>query len=224
MYNLSDKKVRKEKIYFSQFSKELEFDVEIFCPHCGIATNSVKKVELCNIDKSINIQPVIFLYEAQCCKKYYLSVYLIDLKTHETKIIFTYPNVRPRVFIPKLHEVSPNFINLFNQSTMAERNGHIELACCGYRNSIEHLLKDFLIKVRNQDFNSISKMSLFEIISYFENKEISISSDVIRIFGNDRTHYLSKYDFEMSTFHLYLEWLIQAIEKEILLVFPPVRR
>ena len=122
-----------------------------------------------------------------------------------------------------MQEVSPNFIKIFNQSKAAEDLGNFELACIGYRTSIEFLLKDFLIRVRKEDENKISKMKLYDVISLFEEKEISISADVVRAFGNNKTHYITKYNFEISQVKTYLKFLIDAIVKEIYLANPPVK-
>ena len=66
-------------------------------------------------------------------------------------------------------------------------------------------------------------MKLYDVISLFEEKEISISADVVRAFGNDKTHYIAKYNFEISQVKTYLKFLIDAIVKEIYLANPPVK-
>ncbi|BBA52033.1 hypothetical protein FV113G1_23830 [Fusobacterium varium] len=212
-----------KKIKLNNFVPELEYEVENCCPHCGIYNDPIKINDLQNFSTKDGLKVFVILFKTSCCQKVFSSFYIYDQLAFRTKHIFTYPSVKPHVFDKGLQEVSPNFIKIFNQSKAAEDLGNFELACIGYRTSIEFLLKDFLIRVRKEDENKISKMKLYDVISLFEEKEISISADVVRAFGNDKTHYIAKYDFEISQVKTYLKFLIDAIVKEIYLANPPIK-
>lgn len=67
-------------------------------------------------------------------------------------------------------------------------------------------------------------MKLADVISKFQEKQISVSADVIRLFGNDKAHYIAKYDFDFPIFKKYVDYLIQGIAKETELANPPVKR
>lgn len=213
-----------KKIKLKNSSLDFEFEVENCCPHCGVYNDPVKINDLQNFSDKDSLVIFALIFKSSCCQKIFSSFYTFDINSRKTKHIFTYPSIKPHVFDKSLQEVSPNFIKIFNQSKAAEDIGNLELACIGYRTSIEFLLKDFLIRVRKEDENKISKMTLFDVISLFEEKEISVSADVVRVFGNDKTHYIAKYDFEISQVKTYLKFLIDAIVKEIYLANPPVKR
>lgn len=67
-------------------------------------------------------------------------------------------------------------------------------------------------------------MKLADVISLFEEKEIRISADVVRILGNDKTHYLERYNYDIQEVKTYLSILLNSVLAEILLANPPVRR
>lgn len=212
-----------KKIKLKNSLLDFEFEVENCCPHCGVYNDPIKINDLQNFSDKDGLVIFALIFKSSCCQKIFSSFYIFDQLNRRTKHIFTYPSVKPHVFDKGLQEVSPNFIKIFNQSKAAEDLGNFELACIGYRTSIEFLLKDFLIRVRKEDENKISKMKLYDVISLFEEKEISISADVVRAFGNDKTHYIAKYDFEISQVKTYLKFLIDAIVKEIYLANPPIK-
>ena len=115
--------------------------------------------------------------------------------------------------------------NLYEQSYTAEQNGHIELAGCGYRNAMEVLIKDFAIQKLNASEKEVCKMKLYDAIGTYLN-EVNIdtsAADVIRVLGNDYTHYQRHYDdIDFIVVKKYLEIFLQQIETKLLLMEPIV--
>lgn len=214
-----------KSINLTNFSLPLDCEVENCCPFCGTYNDPTKITDLNNI-KSDNVLKIFsIIFKTTCCSKYFVSFYTYNqFMNGKTEHLFTYPNTKPKTLPKEFGNISPNFVKMFNQASTAVDLGFVELACIGYRTSIEFLLKDFLIKIRNLDEKTISKMPLANVISHFEEKEIGISADVVRIFGNDKTHYIEKYNFDIKQVELYLKFLMDSIFKEICLANPPVKR
>lgn len=211
------------KINLPDSSVSFEFPVENCCPHCGIYNEPIKIKVLTNIRGEEPLKIFAIIFKTTCCHRYFVSFYVCH-DVNNIKHIFTYPSVKPEVLPQELADVSPDFVKIFNQSKAAADLGHSELACIGYRTSIEFLLKDFLIKIRKHDKEKISKMKLADVISLFEEKEIRISADVVRILGNDKTHYLERYNFDIQEVKTYLSILLNSVLAEIRLANPPVKR
>ena len=211
------------KINLPDSSVSFEFPVENCCPHCGTYNEPVKIKVLTNFSSEVPLKVFAIIFKTTCCNRYFVSFYACQ-NFNNIKHIFTYPSVKPEILPQELASISPDFVKIFNQSKAAADLGHSELACIGYRTSIEFLLKDFLIKIRKYDADKISKMRLADVISLFEEKEIRISADVVRILGNDKTHYLERYNFDIREVKQYLSILINSVFAEILLANPPVKR
>ena len=63
------------------------------------------------------------------------------------------------------------------------------------------------------------------IEDYLPNESLIKSADVVRILGNDNTHYTRKYpDLDLPTLKKYLKYFIDIIERECDLSNPPVSR
>ncbi|EIJ70683.1 hypothetical protein HMPREF1049_1369 [Fusobacterium necrophorum subsp. funduliforme ATCC 51357] len=213
-----------EKIRLSDLSIELPFMIENHCPHCGWANNPTLIKTLHNFHSQDNLKIFVLLFRTTCCKQYFASFYIFDDIHHHVEHIFTYPNSKPEILPESIRNLSPNFVKMFNQSKSTADVGNIELACIGYRTAAEFLLKDFLIKICQEDPQKVSNMKLADVISKFQEKQISVSADVIRLFGNDKAHYIAKYDFDFPIFKKYVDYLIQGIAKETELANPPVKR
>lgn len=214
-----------KSIKLTNYPIALDCEVENCCPFCGTCNDPIKITDLNNIKSENPLKIFSIIFKTTCCSRYFVSFYLYNqgyskLTTH----LFTYPSIKTEILHKEFEIISPNFVKMFNQAKTASKLGLSELACIGYRTSIEFLLKDFLINVRKQDEKTIAKTSLADIISYFNEKEISVSADVVRIFGNDKTHYIAKYDFDIQQVELYLNFLMDSIRKEYLLANPPVKR
>lgn len=212
----------KERYFINGHHQELEYDVENQCPFCG-KFNSPKRI-LDMFNYTDNLKVVVLVFETTCCHKEFLSLYLIEEST--TKLIATYPTGSPDVFPQTIQDLSPSFVKIHTQAKTAENNGHFELASTGYRNSLEFLIKDFAIKCLGKTSEEVAPKTLYKAIEdYLPNESLIKSADVVRILGNDNTHYTKKYpNLELPTLKKYLKYFIDIIERECDLSNPPVSR
>lgn len=140
---------------------------------------------------------------------------------------FVYPPISPNVYTNEyLSAISERFILIYNQALRAEFNGDYELAATGMRSALEILIKDYAIKELDQPKEEVAKKDLFKAISeYLKQPELINTADVIRILGNDYTHYDRKYpqhDFDLLKG--YMEIFLKQIEVQYMINHPPVFR
>ncbi len=125
-----------------------------------------------------------------------------------------------------LSTISERFIDMYNQALQSEFAGNIELAAIGYRSALEILVKDFAIHELNKPSDEVIKKSLCNAIGeYLNQPDLVNTADVIRILGNDYTHYQRKYpqhDFDLLK--AYMEIFLKQIEVRYMINHPPVSR
>ncbi|WP_288477997.1 DUF4145 domain-containing protein [uncultured Clostridium sp.] len=192
----------------------------IICPHCG-AFIEPKLVSYQNILFSdFSIYLIAFI--GSCCEKAFFATYrLID---GNGELLTLYPSNKPSQLPDSIKKISPRFINLYNQAYTAEQNNHFELAGCGYRNALEVLIKDYAINELKKDPKEVVKKSLNNSIKdYIPSVNLSNSADVIRLLGNDYTHYERHYEqIEFEVLKRYLRIFIDNIENEYLMAHPVI--
>lgn len=194
------------------------------CPHCGFGTDaplSEKNVFFFN-----GHQLFVSVCRCTACNKNFFFAYEYNAgKTDYDPII--YPC---KAFTPFSNEIleniSPRFINMYNQALQAEFHNHLELAAVGYRSALEFLIKDYAIKELNQSSEEVVTKKLCNAIATYLNQEDLVkTADVVRILGNDYTHYERKYpqhDFELLKG--YMEIFLKQIEVQYMVKHPPVSR
>ncbi len=97
-------------------------------------------------------------------------------------------------FENEIKEVSPMFVETYNQAIYAESNSLHQLTGIGLRKSLEFLIKDFLISQGNEE-DTIKNSTLSQCINNFidDNNLVEISKRATWL-GNDETHYVRKWE------------------------------
>ena len=194
------------------------------CPYCGIGTDGTRiDVKAFAIANGI-IADVT--YKCTSCDK----IFHVSYKKMENEEIFVpysvFPNFQGKEFSDEIQSVSPRFIKLYNQAYKAEYDTNYELAGCGYRNALEVLIKDYAINVLGEKKDDVKKYKLYKAIElYLKDVDMSKCADVVRILGNDNTHYERDYEnIDFSILKQYLNIFIEMIEVQIKVKNPPVSR
>lgn len=194
------------------------------CPYCGIGTDAIQlnlyPMEITN-GTIINIT-----YRCTSCDKIFHVSYK---KTKDEEIFIPYsvfPNFQGKEFSKEIQSVSPRFIKLYNQAYKAEYDTNYELAGCGYRNALEVLIKDYAINILGEKKEDVVKYKLYKAIElYLKDVDMSNCADVVRILGNDNTHYERDYEnIDFDVLKQYLNIFIEMIEVQIKIKNPPVSR
>lgn len=90
--------------------------------------------------------------------------------------------------------ISPDFVELYQQSTLAEANGLNTPCGCGYRRALEFLIKDYLICLRPDNADQIKRTQLGPLINTIDDPRIKHCAARVAWLGNDETHYVRQWD------------------------------
>lgn len=126
----------------------------------------------------------------------------------------------------KLAAISQRFIDMYNQALFAEFNQNYELAAIGFRSALEILVKDYAIQELGEPAETVAKQSLCNAIEKYLNlPDLVNTADVVRILGNDYTHYQRKYpEHDFALLKKYMEIFLSQIEVRYMINHPPVTR
>lgn len=169
--------------------------------HCPVCKKSgdpiiIKAFYIGNPQKA----PVQIVYQCryQKCNTIFVVQYnrlMTERMEAEYYLKYTFPMFfEKKSFSPEIIQVSPLFVEIYNQSKDAE---HIELeqiAGCGYRKSLEFLVKDYLIYLNPKKTEDIKIKWLGNCINEISNAEIKGCAKRAVWLGNDETHYCRKWE------------------------------
>lgn len=138
----------------------------------------------------------------------------------------TIGNLLTKEFNESIMEVSPSFIQIYNEAYSAEQYNLMDICGVGYRKALEFLIKDYSILNNKADKDKILKMRLAECIKEYVNDE-RIKTVVKRAvwLGNDETHYVRKWEaknlqdlkklIELSVHWIEMEKLTESFESDM---------
>ena len=200
--------------------------ISAFCPYCGTCVDPTIKDSSQFINYNSTII-VLLTHYIRCCDKLFFSVH--EIKTDENdkrtaELLISYPQAMLKKLPESICNISPRFVELHNQCYWAEKNNFFELAGTGYRNAMEVLIKDFAIKELGESSDEAKKLKLFDAIGkYIPDYRFQNAADVVRIIGNDYTHYERKYDdVEFDYVKIYLDLVIMYVDAQYRLTHPPI--
>lgn len=123
------------------------------------------------------------------------SVPINGIPAISTKLIRSGPTLHSkRSFDPKILQLSPQFVKIYDQASAAEDSGLDEIAGIGYRKALEFLTKDFCIHTHPDEVDSIKGMQLGACIKkYVDSPNINTLAEKAAWIGNDETHYVRKH-------------------------------
>lgn len=205
-------------------SYNFQYEKPVICPHCNMGTDA----PLSN-KHNFALNGYSFIAATgkctACGKEFFFACHNTPEK--KAKNVCLYPTIQ---FVPYQNEtlasISERFIDMFNQALQCEFNENYELAAIGYRSALEILIKDFAINELGKSIEEVSGKKLHAAIGeYLNQNELVNTADVIRILGNDYTHYQRRYpqhDFELLK--AYMDIFLKQIEVKYMINHPPVSR
>lgn len=143
-------------------------------------------------------------------------------RSGNTNVYFTYTHSSPKAFKniefdERINTLSPNFVEIYNQSANAEAIGLGEICGIGYRKSLEFLIKDYCISLHQEESEKIRNMMLMQCINqYVSDRNIKECATRAVWLGNDETHYQRKWkdrdivDLKLLI-NLVIHWIISNL-------------
>lgn len=203
-------------------AKDIIFNKPQLCPHCGINTDApMEKYNMVSYSEADNTQLIVFIWRCTVCEKVFVSLHTLNKDVVE--YVGTYPQKLSLFNDAQLEEVSPRFIEVYNQALRAELTSDYNLAAIGFRTALEILTKDFAIAYSGDTKEQIVKLTLCDTIKkYFGESAVFSSANAIRILGNDHTHYERKYpEYDFSWLKECMAIVIALVRAELLKKNPP---
>lgn len=207
----------KGKLTENEPSDLIEIEVEEVgrCPCCGIATSPthLEGFAISHPDLPHTIYAYVALY-CPSCHAIYSARYIGNRGSSSLCLESIFPKQATQIsFSNNINNLSPMFISLYNQAAQAEAKIEINgLAGIGYRKALEFLIKDYLIKLKHQDKDTVTKMDLGNCVNKLEGQIKTIAKASIWI-GNDETHYFRKNpEYDIEDLKLFINTLIHFIE------------
>lgn len=182
------------KGFYSHQEKYTNFYVLKSCPHCGRISLFESRVGNCYLN--------------------YADRNEMDL-SHDFFLTNSQVNETTK-FSDAINNLSPNFVNIFNQSELSEQNGYNEICGMGYRKALEFLIKDYLCKIQPENSDTIKCELLSKSIDRIPENRIKILAQRCAWLGNDETHYIRKHeDYDVNTLKVLITSVIHYIEAEL---------
>lgn len=160
------------------------------------------------------------------CRKSFIGYYkhgngnwYYDNRTSIGKVI-------KKEFNKSINEISPSFVDIYNQAYFTEQNDLLEICGVGYRKALEFLIKDYALLKNEKDTEKILKMRLANCIKeYVADDRIKKVAKRAVWLGNDETHYVRKWEtkslqdlkklIELTLHWIEMEKLTEEFESEM---------
>lgn len=222
--------LRKKSTYSfdGQIDLNFRFNTPNKCPRCNYSLSPA--YTSLTVTKTDHFTVTYFCTN---CAEVFLTDYVKNFFNDEYLMKAVYPKqFEAQLFDDSITTVSPNFIEIFNQSKSAESNGLDQISGVGYRKSLEFLVKDYAIYQCGGDSATIESIKDCALVQCIDNhiKHPRISSITKRAawLGNDETHYVRKYTDEdietlKSLIKLSVNWItmdLDSLELEERIVHP----
>ena len=105
-----------------------------------------------------------------------------------------YPfNTHVTIFSDEIKQLSPEFVDCYNQSELAESQSLNKLCGMGYRRALEFLVDSYVRKIKpTEDINPDLKLGM-KINNYIDDERIKTLAQKSAWLGNDATHIVNKH-------------------------------
>lgn len=188
------------------------------CPFCHRDVTP-RVVDAFFYDKHERYIQIIFRCPNRSCQKVFVGYYTVSNKVANFEKVSR--GNRISIKLPDtINEVSPNFVNIYQQADIAEQEELTEVCGVAYRKSLEFLIKDYVIRKHPSEEEKIKKKFLGNCIKeYVANQNIKTVAERAIWLGNDETHYVRKWETKdltdlKSLIRITMLWIEMEIETE----------
>lgn len=197
------------------------------CPFCGIETDAT----VISVTQIVHRKDsTLFVVSCQCthCENRFVALYERVKTTDKDGLeyIEVLPRPKGKALPACLSTISPRFEDAHSEAEGAETFGFTNLAAIGYRRALEILIKDFaIVELGKSEEEVASKKLEVAIATYLQQEQLMNTADVVRILGNDHTHYKEKYpEHDFSLLKHYYDIFLRLVVTQYEINHPPVKR
>lgn len=164
---------------------------------------------------------LVLLCPNRSCQKVFIAYYSLFHKDSTWHLHRSSSGFRKTIELPDaIKEVSPSFVTIYQQSSIAEQEGLSEVCGVGYRKSLEFLVKDYAIRKHPAELDEIKKKFLGSCIKeYVSDQRIKTVAERATWLGNDETHYVRKWGTKdvndlKALIRITMLWIEMEVETE----------
>lgn len=191
------------------------------CPVCNNGTDA-QVLSSFSIKDDDDFYNVFILFFCHHCEKCFMGVYRAYSPSHGYKNELVQYALVPKgddvsAFSDRICDISPKFVEIYNQSEKAEQWGLSEICGMGYRKALEFLVKDFAIALYPEDEETIKSKQLSPCINdHIDNKRIKSLAKASAWIGNDETHYTRKHEsYNTDDLKSFITAMVTFIDSEL---------
>lgn len=185
-----------------------QWEIDVHPDHCPICHHAIEPIPVAAIGVFEVVDGAYIQAVYQCprrkCSRLFIGIYHPRSAVHGhfqlANATFSLSLLAPRrveakVFADEVNDLSPRFVEIYNQAKAAEEFGLTDIAGPGYGKALEFLIKDFLIRENPDDSPAIKRESLGQVIKGRVNDEnIRSTAERATWLRNDETHYERKWE------------------------------
>lgn len=176
---------------FSGHTPQVNYDKEPNkCPFCHNKITA-RRYEAFNGKNGLEI---VYRCSNEDCQKVFIGIYTLLSGAYnlDGTSIGTYD---PRIFSDNIKELSPSFVEIYNQALTSEHYQLEHISGIGYRKALEFLIKDYLISKLPDKEGKIKTKFLGKCIDEdVDNQNLKDIAKRAVWLGNDETHYVRKWE------------------------------
>ena len=203
-------------------NRSLSESVELssFCPCCGTALFPSVLYGVCienEEDESLN--KIFLLNHCPSCDECFISRHLFDEGYGDG---YVFSSAAPVMvsdieFSERISKLSPDFVNIYNDSALAESLNLHTICGMGYRKAMEFLIKDYSLFKYPENQDEISRLPVGQCIKqYICDERLNALARASSWLGNDQTHYEKRHgSYDTSDLKTFINAFVTFIDADL---------
>jgi hypothetical protein len=209
---------------FNGGTSHLEYDRNPdVCPLCKYYVKPKRQIaSYTNLHLGRERVQIIFRCTNEECDRFFIASYIKESSReygHPFHLYKVTPKSNPEMEYGEIiKELSPSFVEIYNQAIAAESSELDQIAGIGLRKALEFLIKDFAINQKPDDEEKIKGTFLGKVIeTYIDDARLISTAERATWLGNDETHYVRKWiDKDINDLKLLIKLSVNWIENVLL--------
>ncbi len=196
-------------------------NVPDICPRCHRSVHP-KHVQM-SLLRERSLCQIVFRCTHQMCQELFVGTYQVVGRDFQGRMEFDLAGLAPwsarkTEFPQTIQEVSPAFVEIFNQAVVAESQDLTQLVGIGLRKSLEFLIKDFSASEHPDQEAQIRATPLGACITQFvSDTNVKECAKRAAWLGNDETHYTRKWETkDVSDLKLLVKLTVNWIDNALM--------